>query len=485
MGRAPTPGGVADGTPFGLTGVEGTRQTLKLAGLQEGDAPDGEEAIQVNLAKGLIVFALAAPAFGQYAGPAILSRGEAPTAMMAPQLSFRPYLEVTGVYDTGLAGVAVVNAQGDLGNTTAEGVEVTGGISGVHSWHHTRLSLDYRGSYRHYSQQTFFDGTDQSLMLGIDQRLTRHVTLALRETAGTFSRDFGLIGLPQTAGYDPNLAVLPTTDFYDNRTIYVSTQADLVVQKTARLSFDFGGDGYLVRRRSSALYGMTGAAARADMQYRATRRTTIGAMYTYTHYDFTGILGGSDIHTGALTYATALTRWWEISGYAGFSRIENRFEQLVPLAPALQALLGYVSVPAVSYSVSILPNVNVRLSRSFSQGVAFISGERMVMPGNGLFLTSTTTNANAGYNFTGLRRWSFGINASYQWAQSLGNVGGRYNTAAGGFTISRQITRSVHALATFRASKYSSPTYSNYNRPIYDARIGLGFTPGDVPLRVW
>jgi hypothetical protein len=440
----------------------------------------------VNVAKGVTVIVLAVvPAFGQYAGPAILSRGEVPSAMMTPQLSFRPYLELTGVYDTGLAGVAVVNAAGDLANQAAAGVELTFGISGVHSWKHTRLSLDYRGSYRHYTQQTYYDGTDQSLMLGIDHQFTRHVSLSLRETAGEFAQDFGLLGLPQTAGYDPSQSVLPITDFYDNRTIYFSTQADLVIQKTARLSFDFGGDGYLIRRRSSALYGMTGAAARGDVQYRLTRRTTIGGTYTYTHYDFTGILGGSDIHMAALTYATSLTRWWEISGYAGFARVENRFEELVPLAPPLQALLGVAAVPAVTYSVSYIPDISLRLSRTFSRGVAYVSGARTVMPGNGLFLTSTMTSVEGGYTFTGLRRWSFGASAGYTWAQSLGNLVGRYNTGYGGFTISRQISRSLHALATFRTTQYSSPDFSRYNRPVYDARIGFGWTPGDVPLRVW
>jgi hypothetical protein len=405
--------------------------------------------------------------------------------MASPQISFRPYLEITGTYDTGLSGVAVVNAAGDLANQAAEGMEATAGISGYHSWKHTRIGLDYRGSYRHYNQTTYYDGTDQSLMLSIAHQITKHVSLTLQETAGIFSRNFGLLGLPQTAGYDPNQTVVPTTDFYDNRTFFLSTSAALTIQKTARLSFNFSGSGYLVRRRSSALYGMTGAMARGDLQYRVTRRSTIGAMYDYTHYDYTGILGGSDMHSVSLTYATSLTRWWEISGYGGFSRVENRFEQLVPLAPQLQALLGYAFVPAIAYNVAYIPNVNVRLSRTFHNGVAYMSAGRQVIPGNGLFLTSASTGGSAGYNFTGLRRWSFGADFGYSRAQSLGNVVGKYNTFTGGLTVSRQIARTVHALAGFSVRKYSSPDFSRYNRPVYDARIGFGWTPGDVPLRVW
>jgi hypothetical protein len=405
--------------------------------------------------------------------------------MAVSQISFRPYLEIMGVYDTGLAGVAVVDAQGDLANESAEGIQVTGGISGSHSWRHTRLGLDYRGSLRHYNQQTYYDGIDQYLMLGVSHQFTRHVALSLRETAGMFSREFGLIGLPQTAGYDPNVSVVPTTDFYDNRTIYLSTQADLKIQKSARLSFDFGADGYLVDRRSAALYGLTGASARGDAQYRWSRRTTVGALYTYTHYDYTHILGGSDIHMAAISYATALSRWWELSGYGGFARVENRFVQTVALPPAIQALLGYATGPQLSYGVSYLPNAQVRLSRTFPKGVAYVLGQKTVLPGNGLFLTSSATAVSAGYTFTGVRRWSFGATGGYTRSESLGNVVGQYNTASGGFTASRQITRAVHAVAGFSARRYSSPDFSEYNRPIYDARIGLGFTPGDIPLRIW
>ena len=439
----------------------------------------------MRLAKGLAAIALAVPAFGQYAGPAILSRGESPSAMASPQISFRPYLEITGVYDTGLSGVSVVNAAGDLANQTGEGVEATVGISGIHSWRHTRIGLDYRGSYRHYNQKTYYDGTDQSLMFSITHQISRHVAVNFAETAGIFSRNFGLLGLPQTAGYDPNSTYVPTTDFYDNRTFFVSTQASLTIQKTARLSFNFSGSGYLVRRRSSALYGMTGAQARGDMQYRITRRSTLGVMYDFAHYDYTGILGGSDIHSGAVTYATSLTRWWEISGYAGFSRVENRFEQLVTLAPQLQALLGYQFVPTVAYNVAFIPNVNIRISRTFHNGVAYVSAGRQVIPGNGLFLTSSSTDGAVGYNFTGLRRWSFGANVAYSRSQSLGNLVGQYNNVSGGFTATRQIARTLHALVSVTTRRYSSPDFSKYNRPVYDVRIGFGWTPGDVPLRVW
>ena len=73
----------------------------------------------MNPARALFTLSFVLPAFGQYAGPAILSRGDAPAAMEAPQIKFQPFLSVGASYSTGLAGVAVVDTQGDLANASA------------------------------------------------------------------------------------------------------------------------------------------------------------------------------------------------------------------------------------------------------------------------------------------------------------------------------------------------------------------------------
>ena len=98
----------------------------------------------MNPGRVLAILAWAMPVFAQYAGPAILSRGEAPAAMASPQIDFRPFIELARVYHTGLSGVAV-NSQGQLGDEESEGLEVTAGISGMHSWRHTKIGLHYHG----------------------------------------------------------------------------------------------------------------------------------------------------------------------------------------------------------------------------------------------------------------------------------------------------------------------------------------------------
>ncbi len=250
----------------------------------------------------LTLLGLTLPAFAQYAGPAILSRGEAPAAMSAPEIKFRPFVELTASYSTGLAGVAVTDSQGDLPNLDSYGGDLAWGVSGTHSWRHTKLGVDYRGSLNHYFNQTGFDALSEAFLLGLTQRLTRHITFNLRESAGMFERSFGQGSLSQTASFDPSQSYIPTADFFDNRTYYISTQADLKIQKTARLSFDLGGDSFLTRYRAAGLVGTTGVGARGDLQYRINRRSTVGAFYNYQHFIYNGQFGAADVHSMYATY---------------------------------------------------------------------------------------------------------------------------------------------------------------------------------------
>jgi hypothetical protein len=424
------------------------------------------------------------PVLAQYEGPAILSRGEAPAAMATPQIDFRPFVELTGIYDTGLSGVQV-NSQGQLGDVASEGVDLTAGISGTHSWRHTKIGLNYRGSIRHYAHATSYDSTDQSLMLGIVHQFTRHVSITLSENAGLFSRNFGIPGLSQTVPFDPSTTEAPTTDFFDNRTLYLSTQANLVIQKTARLSFSMGGSGFLVSQSSSALYGVVGDSAQGDVQYRLTRRATVGVNYTYTHFDYVGVLSSADMHGVSGVFSMRLSRWWEFSGTGGMFRIESRYIQNVPVDPAIAILIGTSEGTVVTDRVIYAASGTGRLSRTFPTGIAYISGGRGVTPGNGLFLTSITDTALAGYNYTGLRRWSLSASAGYSRAESIGNVLGSYGSDSGTVTATRQIMRNVHGIVSVSARRYSSVDFSLYNRVIYDVRVGVGYSPGDIPLRIW
>lgn len=438
----------------------------------------------MNLRIVLLFPVLAASLSAQYTGPAILSRGEAPAEMVAPEVDFRPYIEVGAVHDTGLAGVGV-NAQGQPLNQAGTGASITWGISGTHSWRHTKVGLEYHGNFTDYTNISHYNYLEQSLLLGITRQIRPHLSVTLRQTAGLFTVPFGPIGLRQTVPFDPTTTYVPVTDYFDNRTIYVTSQANLTYQRTARLSFDLGGDGYMIKRSSHDLYGTDGISARGDVQYRLSRRTTIGAQYMFMHFFFPGLAGATDAHAAQGTYAVRLSRRLEFSGYAGIMRVESKFIQTVPVDPIIAALLGISGAPQIVHNLLYSPNAAGRLSRTFHSGVLYVSGGHSVNPGNGLFLTSRVSSLIGGYSFTGLRRWALAVSSGYEWATAEGTIVGRYQNSNQSAQISRELGRHIHMVLSYSGMQYRSPEYSNYNRSFQDARLAFGYSPGDIPLRVW
>lgn len=407
--------------------------------------------------------------------------------MTAAPLEFRPFIGMGASYDSGLSGVAV-DDNGQLGSQASFGERLEWGISGSHISKYTTVGLSYRGSVSRYQQHSTFDSVSltQSLMLGVTRRISRHVTLSVNEAAGMFSRDFGLLGLPQTVPFDPSTAFIPTTDFFDNRTQYLTSQASLIVQKTARLSFSMGGGMNIVSRRSHSLYGTKGVGASGDVQYRLNRNTTIGAGYNYGYFKATGNFGGTDVHSAFGSLSRQFSRRLEFSGSGGAMHVESTFLRSVPVDPVIAALLGITGTSQIRHNVFWGARAEGRLSYVFPRGVAYASAARGVMPGNGLFLTSVADTYSAGYVYTGIRRWTFDTQISYARSTSIQNVEGGYNTLSGSMQVSRTLSRlGLHWFAGYSIRRYESPAFAAYNRTINQANIGLGYSPGDLPLRIW
>ena len=51
--------------------------------------------------------------------------------------------------------------------------------------------------------------------------------------------------------------------------------------------------------------------------------------------------------------------------------------------------------------------------------------------------------------------------------------------------MSRSIGHSLSFVTSYAANQYRSPTFTRYNRLIYTGSVGIGWSPGAVPLRIW
>jgi hypothetical protein len=68
-------------------------------------------------------------------------------------------------------------------------------------------------------------------------------------------------------------------------------------------------------------------------------------------------------------------------------------------------------------------------------------------------------------------------------AVSMANATGRYTDLAGSYSVSRQITGSVSFVSSLNATRYRSGSFTGYNRLIYTASVGFGFSSHNSPVR--
>jgi hypothetical protein len=418
----------------------------------------------------------------QYGGPAILSRGGTASLRVPTQsIRIRPFLTVEGNYDTGITPVTVT-PKGGIPNDKSYGVDASAGIYGYHRWKTATLGIDYNGAYRDYTANTYYNGTDQSLALIYTKQATRHFGITLRESAGLFNRNFLNAG-PYNL-IDANFANTPTNDIFDGRTIYLSTMADVTYQKSARLSFNFGGDGFLVRRRSSSLYGLTGYRSRGDVAYRTSRFATTGAAYDFTHFEFTKGFGGSDIHTLQLTQAFRFGRWWELSLRAGGSRVETLGLTAVTIDPVIAAILGRSQGIEAIYRLNWVPSAKALLTRKFHYATLTLSYDRGVSAGNGLYLTTRQESEGGSFSYTGIRKLNVGLSAAHVGYGSITQTLGNFSSYTAGAGLTYKITGSLHFVTHYDFRRYDI-AQSVFRRDSYRASVGFGFSPKDVPLSLW
>ena len=416
----------------------------------------------------------------EYSGPAILSRGDTPNAQAKTPMAFRPYIGLSAIYDTGLVPLSLTPA-GQIPTTDEYGVELNLGAYTYRAWKHTTLSLDYRSNFRHYSN-SLWDGTDQLLSLALTHKPTRRITITLRNSAGTFKQNY----LPgSTPGASDGYLQLPQNDIYYNRVIFLSTSADLTYQQSARLSFNFGGEGNLISRQSAALYGMTGAVAHADMQYRFTRHTTLGVDYRFTHYSYTRSFGTADIHSVGLNLSTQFSPHVQFSVRAGGARVESLSLTQVTLDPAIAALLGVSQGIQAAYRLNYVPDVQARLTDSFRRSQFSLIYSDAVSPGNGVYLTSRNNTGTASYSYSGLHYWNFGVDTTYGRLSAILQTIGAYTTYGAGAGATRELGKGLHAVLRIDARHYNVNSEAAFKHTEYRATLGFDYSPGEVPLRLW
>ncbi len=428
-----------------------------------------------------------APASPAYAGPGNLGRDFGFIQDVEKTTRFRPYVGVTGIFASGLTG-GNVNPDGTLSSTHSYGIEANFGIVGTKVREKDSLALEYHGSIFHYSPSGTNDGTNQFLSMSYRRQASKNISLRLDETAGVYSNTFGVASTAATTDLSVGNAIVPVsplTQALDDRTIFLSTSADVVYRKSARLSFDFGGTGFTVKRNLSSLYGVIGSEARADAEYRLTRRATVGAYYTYTHYEYSKAFGGSNINTAGASVSYAVNRSTEIRVRGGFSHVQTAGLVQFNLDPLVAALLGQAFGVVAVDRTNIIPDASVQILRRFRNGAAGAEVLVGVSPGNGLYLTSKRVLYNGHIDYNGFRKYAMSVGVTREQLGSLGVALGNYDAYGLNVGASRDLTYNLHSNARFEYRRYNYDSQNAFLRNPFKISLGIAWSPGDRPLTVW
>ena len=433
------------------------------------------------------VFAsIAAAQPGAYLGPGVLTRGAGNIGdRSGQQVDLRFFADVSGVYDNGIQPFALDSKGNLLQVIGLYGVQAQVGAYGSHRWSRALLGLDYNGTFYHYNNASFYDGSNHNLALGYTYQKSRRLSFDFRQIAGESSLGYGGPGFYGAAYAPPSDIVnTPTTLLFDNRTYYLQSSMDVNYIPSARTMYTFGGDGFLVRRHANGLANVSGYSPHGSIKHRISRARTIGINYEHSHYDFAPAFGESDMDMVQGAFSTSLGRRWTLALYAGGYKSEVQSIQQVALSPEIAALLGQSVTFQRTYRVSYYPGGNASLSGVFKTSSVTFAYSKTVVPGNGVYLTSRQDSALGSYSYTGVRKWNFGITGGYSALHSIGQSLNKYGQLSGGAGITYAVVGSLHVVARYDA-RHQEIDLAGYRRTSYRATIGFAFSPGKVPLSLW
>ena len=414
-----------------------------------------------------------------YLGPGILTRGASDIGTRAGQdVDLRFFINATGIFDNGLEPYSVTPTGKLVTVNGLWGTEISAGAYGVHNFRHGRLGLDYKGTYRHYTDKTFYDGTDQTLALGYTYQKSRRLLFDLRQLAGTLSQGTSFAGgLPSVT----DALVTPSSFLFDNQASYLQSSLDATWLKSGRTSFTVGGEGFGIWRKATGLIGMEGYDLHGTVQHRLSQHTTIGVAFQHSHFDYPKAFGESDINMFSGILGTQFGRYWTFAAKAGAYQAEVQGLQQVSVDPQIAALLGVYTTVQTFYKKSIFPTWDLSLTRRFQRASLSFGYADGVSAGNGVYLTSRQESANGTFSYIATTKWSFSASSGYTHLRGIAQGLQPYTMINGGGGITYALTKPIHIIARYDA-RHQEIVEGVFKGTSYRATLGISFSPGDVPL---
>jgi hypothetical protein len=420
-----------------------------------------------------------------YSGPAVLTRSYTLARPMdATSIKWTGTLGFSYSWDDGDAP-GLVNGGTGFVSAKASAVALNWTLTGRHRWKRDQIGLSYTGNYSEYFAQNTYSnlsGLNNSLNLDYAHVFSRRFQFHLVESLQDLSQNYPLENpalQPGSSVANISLATSPNIQLLNNTVHQSYTQAGVTYRQTARLSYDGTVSYFIVGQTEAGLIGMRGEQVGGDLNYRWTSRTTVGAYYSFTDYNYSHDVSHASSNGAGLIYSYAITRHMQLRTRFGLSQIKSRAYETIALPPELAAILGRSESLINASSSFSTTDVSGQLIRDFGKSrtasLAFARGES---PGNGLLLTSVEETATAGYSSTFFKRRvpvSVGVSYSSLNATLQANVGNLKSETVY-FTTSRPLS---HRISSNFSANYGRNTVSgtSLNEHFLTLSIGLGWSP--------
>jgi hypothetical protein len=416
------------------------------------------------------------PVQADYAGPAVLSRSYTLARPTLPQqVKWTPSFGANTTYQTGLTGNKV-SPDGSLPSESSVGTSLTWGFAGRHFWKHDGLGIDYSGNYNSYRSASAYSGSNQSLNADYSHEFSRHLTLSLVESGSMYSQSYALQNtavMPGTSVANINLAASPSVAVLDQGTSQFTSMADVTYQKSARLSFNTG-IGYFGVQRSGSLFGNTGSQARADVNYRYNRKTTVGIYYSFSDYNFSRHVEIYNAQTLGGIFSYAFNRSTQFRFRGGATRSESEGLTSVPIDPVIAILIGRGSTIVDEYHRSVQTDISAEFARDLGRNRSLtLAYTRGIAPGNGLILSSTQEFLTIGISARWFRIYAASLGVGRTTLSSVSQTTGKYDTEYASFSLSRPVMRGMTASFGVDYRKFKLSNQPNLQNQL---RISTGFS---------
>ncbi len=418
---------------------------------------------------------------GSYQGPGISSPGVGSIGSRSgEQVDLRYYFGVSGVADSTIAPF-VTDSKGNLIRIPElYGIEVNGGVYGVHNWKTSQLGLNYAGSYTKYLNYDAYNSTNHSLALGYTDQISRRLSLDLRLSAGSLT--YGTSEVANATNNELNSSFTPAIRIFDTRTYFLQSTVSATYLQSARLSYTVGGGAFLQNLRSLGLPNGFGYSFNGNVMRRMSKSATLGVTFTYSHFEFPGFSSMADSYILQGFYATSMGRFWTLSIEAGATITKGSSPVSFALNPVLAAVLGQSTITGIVDYQTTYPSGTIALKRKFqhaSLGFNYYQGVN-----SGAYTTGRLENAYATISYTGVRKLNLGMDGGYYALKAIGENLGGYAQYSAGAGLSYSLGRNIHLYLRYDY-RDQQVNVSNYKNNGYRAAVGLNFSPGSLPLSLW